>query len=229
MSASPPRATPPSWSRVELAAVYAGDPVQGDRFVSEFGPVLWHDILRLCPRAIRERGDYAVKDWSRDRLQDVFKAFFEKDRLSHYDPTKASLPTFVRFVTRNLVLSQMRVERRAPLPMDLIDEGSTIPAELIHQALESADLRAKLVARLRQELSEEELDLFLRVCGDPPQVIQVIAEELKVTLAVIYKRKERLLLKVRETMQGLLEDKKVEVPGPAGALRGVKRVGRLGG
>jgi RNA polymerase sigma-70 factor (ECF subfamily) len=138
------------------------------RFVDELTPLVQARVARALSRsrAGKQQGR-SVQQETEDLTQEVFVSLFDDDAraLRAWDPGRGlSLPNFVGLVAEHQVASILRSGRRNPWK-----EEPTVSDDLDRSAgaiegaaprVESRDFYARLLERLRAELTPRGLELF---------------------------------------------------------------------
>ena len=94
------------FERADLDAVLAGQKAAWDRYVENYAGIIYSVALRL----LRMRTGSADPDEARDITQDVFLKLVKDDfrLLATFDPTRASMGTWLTVVTRSTAMDHLR-------------------------------------------------------------------------------------------------------------------------
>lgn len=198
----------PQWTRAEVEALRAREPVAWGRFLRDYGPKLRFLIGSLCPFALRARGAAAQKEWIEERLHDLLRHLLEKDVLGEFDERRSQLGSYLCLVAARLIISHLRKERGALRFTDLYaapPESSSKPQRAFAEALASADLVEKLLSRYRAKVSAAAYDDFVLLFLTEVTVTELAAAVGK-PAATLHKRKQR----IREELRALLKQMEEE-------------------
>jgi RNA polymerase sigma-70 factor (ECF subfamily) len=167
-----------------------------DRFVALYTPLLysWACRLRLS------EADAA------DLVQDVFVILLQKLPEFEYDPHK-SFRAWLWTVARHKYLERLRRPAERPLGTDeespaqlAVDDGAELFAE--------AEYRTFLLGRALHLMQAEFQATTWKACWEcvvNSKSAAVVAAELGTTVEVVWAAKSRVLRRLREELQGLLE------------------------
>ena len=156
---------------LDLAACVRGDGAAWRAFVEQAAPI----IFAAVQRALGGLHDHALAE---DLAQDVFLRLVKDDfrLLRSYDPTKASLSTWLTLVARSTTIDHLRRQKRPALPLEAAEgvaapPGSTAsePELQVPEGLLSARQRLVLTLLFEREMSVEEAAACL---GVEPQTIR---------------------------------------------------------
>jgi len=173
-----------------------GEPEAWARFVELYTPLLysWGRRLGLQPQ------DAA------DLVQDVFTVLVEKLPAFHYDPHK-SFRAWLRTVLLNKWRNRQRRHAEAPLEA----AGALVPDRAGTEALDAlgeAEYRQRLVGRALHLMRAEFQPATWKACwevvaGGRPAA--EVAQELGLTVNAVYLARSRVLRRLREELDGLLD------------------------
>src|SRR5262245_50851913 len=105
----------PLEAMLDLRRLASGDRPEWDRFVRRAGPLLYAAVLRRLAAAGRS-GD------AEDVVQEVFLRLARPDRpLAGYDPTRASLSTFLTVLATSAAIDHLRRQRPSD-PLEAVPE-----------------------------------------------------------------------------------------------------------
>jgi RNA polymerase sigma factor (sigma-70 family) len=173
-------------------------------FLREMTPVVHARVARsVVRRGTRSGQSRSVAEEVEDLVQEVFAALFDNDArvLRSWDSGRGlSIANFVGLVAEHQVANLFRSGKRRPWTDDLFVEGeadtlsenATGPEALV----ESRDLFATIVSRLRAELSPRGLELFYSLIVEDASSAQV-AETMGLSLDAVYAWRSRLTKLVR--------------------------------
>jgi RNA polymerase sigma-70 factor (ECF subfamily) len=173
-----------------------GDRPAWERFVALYTPLLYSWARRL---GLSETD-------AADLVQDVFVVLLRKLPGFEYDPEK-SFRAWLWTVARN----KYRERRRRPVERPL-DTGSDVPAQLTEddgaELFAEAEYRTFLVGRALHLMQSEFQATTWKACWEcvvHGKAAAVVAAELGTTVEVVWAAKSRVLRRLREELQGLLE------------------------
>jgi RNA polymerase sigma-70 factor (ECF subfamily) len=157
--------------RAQMALVHlalAGDAGGLRRFVDELTPIVQARVARALSRSRAGRAQArSVEQEIEDLTQEVFVALFDDDAraLRAWDPARGlSLPNFVGLVAEHQVATILRSGRRNPWKEEpTVNDDLDRSAGTVDDAaprVESRDFFARLLDRLRVELTPRGLELF---------------------------------------------------------------------
>lgn len=108
------------FDRADLDAVLAGQKAAWDRYVENYAGIIFSVALRL----LRMRTGSADSDEARDITQDVFLKLVKDDfrLLATFDPSRASMSTWLTVVTRSTAMDHLRKPLRRFETVALDDE-----------------------------------------------------------------------------------------------------------
>jgi RNA polymerase sigma-70 factor (ECF subfamily) len=167
-----------------------------DRFVALYTPLLysWASRLRLS------EADAA------DLVQDVFVILLKKLPEFEYDPNK-SFRAWLWTVARNKYLERRR--RPAAFPLGNEEDSPAQPAEADGaERFAEAEYRTFLVGRALRLMQAEFQASTWKACWEcvvNSKPAAAVAAELGTTVEVVWAAKARVLRRLREELQGLLE------------------------
>lgn len=105
--------------KVDLAGCIRGEKRAWDDFVLEATPILFNAVVHTMKGADRDDPEVA------DRVQEVFIRLLQNDRklLRSFDPSRASMPTWLSVIARSVTIDHLRKKRLATAPVEehLID------------------------------------------------------------------------------------------------------------
>lgn len=193
---------PSSISSTLLEQVRARRPEAWRRLVDLYGPVVYH----WC------RLGGLSKDDAPDVVQDIFTDLVRNIGRFKREQPGDSFAAWLRTVTRNKIVDHFRRLRGRP-----IAQGGTNACNLIQQVPEEPELSKSLtpdetnslilplgLKMLRAEFEERTWQAFWRAMVEhqPPTRI---ALELGMSIDAVYQAKSRILRRLRQEMEGLLE------------------------
>lgn len=181
-----------------LERVRSGEPSAWQAFVRLYGPLIYH----WCQRCGLQVADAA------DVGQDVFRAVlialpqFQRE-------ADGSFRGWLRVITRNKVRDFLREQTRVPgAGGDTGDQLASVAADPVPGEGIDPDEERILYRRALElvltEHREETRQAFLRVVIDR-QDPSAVASDLGLTVNAIYLAKSRILRRLREEFEGLLE------------------------
>ncbi len=193
---------PSSISSTLLAQIKADRPEAWRRFVDLYGPV----IYRWC----RVAG--VPKDEAPDVVQEVFVAATKHIDAFHRDRPGDSFLAWLSSITRSKVVDYFRARQGRAA-----GQGGTDAYERLSQIADSSSISLckdreesqALIARLgldlvRAEFEDRTWQAFWRVAVEG-QPASVVAADLGMTVQAVYKAKSRVLRRVRQELDGLLD------------------------
>lgn len=166
------------------------------RFVDLYTPLLFH-WARRCGLQPEDASDL---------VQDVFAALLVKLPEFNYDPHK-SFRAWLRTVTLNLWRDRQRARATRPLPADdgkLADVAAPDDAA----ALEDEEYRSYLVSRALKLMQADFQPATWRAVWEHAVVgrpAAAVAADLGLSVAAVYCAKFRVLSRLRQELEGLLE------------------------
>jgi RNA polymerase sigma-70 factor, ECF subfamily len=165
-----------------------------DRFVKLYTPMLYHWARRV---------GLAEHD-AADLVQDVFVLLVRKLPEFVYDDHR-SFRGWLHTVLRNKYLERMRVKR----PVLALGSGSEWPAlQEVDGFVEEEEYRTQLVRRALQLMKSDFEELTWKACWEYVVMDRKpaeLADELGVSVDVIYSAKSRVLRRLRQELAGLWE------------------------
>jgi RNA polymerase sigma-70 factor (ECF subfamily) len=193
---------PSSISSTLLERVKADHPEAWTRLVTLYGPV----VYRWC----RQAG--AARDDAPDLVQEVFTAIARHIGSFRRDRPGDSFAAWLRTVTRNAIRGYFRCRRGQPMA-----QGGTDAQERLHQVPEplepAEDSDPQEVAGLilpiglelvRAEFENRTWEAFRRVAVEGQSSARV-ATDLGMSIEAVYQAKSRVLRRLRQELDGLLE------------------------
>jgi len=151
-----------------LAAALGGDADAASRLVSALTPIVHARVARVLLRREAAGRGRDVRQELEDLAQEVFASLFaERGRLLRlWDPTRGlSLANFVGLLAEREAISLLRSGRRSPWTEDPTEDSALNDAaggvNDTEVRVASRELLARLLDRLRSELSPKALQLFV--------------------------------------------------------------------
>jgi RNA polymerase sigma-70 factor, ECF subfamily len=193
---------PSSISSTLLQRVKAQRPEAWARLADLYGPV----VYRWC----RQTG--VSRDDAPDLVQEVFAAVALHIGGFRHDRPGDSFAAWLRTVTRNKILDYYRSRRGRPVAQggtdaqerflqvpELPDAAETSDPQEVNRLLVPAGLEL-----VRAEFEEHTWEAFRRaaILGQPPARV---AAELGMSVQAVYKAKSRVLRRLRQELDGLME------------------------
>jgi len=163
------------------------------QFVDLYTPLLFHWTLRLG----LQEPDAA------DLVQDVFLVLSQKLRTFTYDTQKS-----FRAWLKTVLLNKWRDRRRATLPMAPDGALDDVAAPDDAGAFDEAEYRGYLVGRALEVMRAEFQPATWQACWEhvvAGRPAAEVAEQLGLTVNAVYLAKSRVLRRLREELQGLLD------------------------
>jgi len=155
----------------DLSACLRGEKRAWDAFVAQASPIILAAVRRTLAAHDRRGGRELVEDIA----QDVFVRLIKDDSrlLRRYDPTRASLSTWLTLVARSTTLNRLRRRRLPTVPIERAQEaaGPSPPPEGIELPLELLTARQRLVLRLLYD-DELSVEAAADALGVQPQTIR---------------------------------------------------------
>lgn len=188
-------------SRSLLDGVRQHDPAAWRRFAALYGPI----VYRWTQREGLQEHDAA------DVVQDVFRAVAENIQRFAHRSAGDSLRGWLWTIARNKIrdhyrrrhkevagaggtAAQQLLQQQPGLPEEPDESPDGLSTELAHRAL----------TLMQNEFEPSTWRAFWRTAVDG-QSASDTARELKLTLAAVYKAKSRVLLRLRQELDGLLD------------------------
>lgn len=165
------------------------------RFVNLYGPV----VFDWCQRAGLQTQDAA------DATQEVFCAVHSNIAKFRRDRPGDSFRAWLRTITANKVRDQYRAQRRQLASHDSMDDvPAPDPAHFDSDPQPIRELAKRALALIQTEFEPKTAQAFwaVAVSGLTPQQA---AADLGMSLAAVYKAKSRLLSRLRQELDGLLD------------------------
>ena len=176
---------PTDWSD-EVRRVAAGDRAAFAALFAHFAPRLKAYLMRLGA------GAQAGEDLAQEAMLTLWR------KASLFDPTKASVATWLFTIARNLRIDAIRKERRSDF--DPADPGLLPPGEMDAEGgLEIAESEAAVRAALRLLSPEQAHIVELSFFADKPH--SQIAAELSLPLGTVKSRLRLALARLRLALQ----------------------------
>ncbi|GAB6035635.1 hypothetical protein JCM15519_01940 [Fundidesulfovibrio butyratiphilus] len=155
------------FERADLDAVLAGQKAAWDRYVENYAGIIYSVALRL----LRMRTGVTDQDEARDITQDVFLKLVKDNfrLLATFDPSRASMSTWLTVVTRSTAMDHLRKPLRrfetVPLDEELPDRRDDVADGLpdIPQSLLSDRQRQILDMLYAKDMDVAEVALALGV------------------------------------------------------------------
>jgi RNA polymerase sigma-70 factor (ECF subfamily) len=182
-----------------LSAALAGDAASVRGLIQLLSPVVHARVARALTRSGsgRKQGRDLRQDVE-DFVQEVFTALFADGArvLRSWDPSRGmSLVNFVGLVTEHQAASILRSGRRSPWKEEAtedqaIDRAAGVVDGTDREVL-SRDVLAKLVARMREELSPRGFELFQLIVVEEVAV-EAVCAQTAMTPDAVYAWRSRL-------------------------------------
>jgi RNA polymerase sigma-70 factor (ECF subfamily) len=165
------------------------------QFVELYTPLLYHWALRLCPN----EHDAA------DLVQEVLLVISKRLADFNYDRQKS-----FRGWLRTILMNKLRdIRRRKNVPLGTGDmELDSLPSDDESNDLSEAEYRQLLVARALQVMKTQFQPTTWKACWEhvvEGRPASAIANELGISPNAVYVAKSRVLRRLRQELEGLLE------------------------
>ena len=172
---------------INLKRLVRGDRKTWNDFVDRFSPVIYAAIWKIFRTHCPGVNEYDVED----AAQAVFVRLIRRDYrlLKSYNPSRASLVTWLTIVTRSTALDCLR--RRKPAAVSLDEQGPDIPAPPRNAAAPAVDIIPPGLLSPRQKL-------VLKLIFDRGMNAGEIAELLGVEPQTVRSTRHKALLKLRK-------------------------------
>jgi RNA polymerase sigma-70 factor (ECF subfamily) len=176
--------------------VQAAPPAAWDRFVDLYTPLLYYWARRLGLQA----------EDAADLVQDVFMVLVRKLPEFSYDPARS-----FRGWLRTIVLNQWRMRRRRPVgpPLDPCPPAlAELPDRAEDDPFEEAEYRRHLAARALQLMQTDFQPSTWKACWEcivAGRPAADVAAELGLTAHAVRAAKFRVLCRLRQELEGLLD------------------------
>ena len=202
---SEPASTPPGsgTSLSLLARVRANDADGWRRLVQLYSPLVYY----WCQRMGLSREDAA------DTLQNVWQSV--SGRIGHFERAGGAFRGWLWTITRNKVFDHFRKERGAPAvaaggssaAQALQEIPEEEPASFVEESATdgSGDVLRRALEMIRPDFAAHTWQAFWLATVDGRQARE-IAEQLGMSLDAVYQAKTRILRRLREELEGVLDD-----------------------
>jgi RNA polymerase sigma-70 factor (ECF subfamily) len=174
---------------VDLNACIDGDKRAWHAFVDRFAGVIHAAVVRTCRGGDRDLD----REDLHDVVQDVFVRLVCDDYrlLRRFDPTKASLVTWLTIVARSTAIDHLRRRRHDAAALDLVPEPVVSAASGNHE-------RGDTAALVPQGLLTDRQRLVLHLLFDRDLAVEDVADVLGVDPQTVRSTKHKALLRLRE-------------------------------
>lgn len=199
-----------------LAAHLGGDP---DSFISEATALVAASVRRTLGRAdgagrpVSSRHSHLEVE---DAVQETFARLFANDArvLRTFDPSRASMSTFLTLVARSVTLDLVRRRRHITVPLD--EAGHSAAASSRDEAIDAAERQAPI--QVPASLLTGRQMLVLRLLFDEARPVEQVAAMLNVDAQTIRSTKHKAIERLRSYMdrRGIEDEASARA-----ALRGV--------
>lgn len=168
-----------------LPALAAGDPRAAEKFLAQYGDLLWSLARRFCD-------DYAeIEDCVQEAVIEIWKS------AGKFDPERASETTFVAMIARRRYIDRLRQRKRRPTPEPLMDDDLLVGDSnqlTLEQTTEVEQIKP-IIAQMRDvQRNVVQLAIFRGYShGD-------IARVLNMPLGTVKTHLRRALLAIREQL-----------------------------
>jgi RNA polymerase sigma-70 factor (ECF subfamily) len=169
--------------------------VSWERFVKLYTPLLFYWARRL---GLQEPD-------AGDLVQDVFVTLVQKLPQFHYEPGKG-FRGWLRTVLVNKWRDRARRRGIAARGADALDDLAAPPAS---DALDEAEYRHLLTRRALELMQAEFPERLWKACWEhvvAGRPAPEVASELGIAVGTVYVAKSRILCRLREELEGLLDD-----------------------
>lgn len=193
----------------------AGDPAATRGLVEVLTPVVHARVARALTRSgVGRKQGRDLRQGIEDFVQEVFTALFaDRGRvLRSWDPARGmSLVNFVGLVTEHQVASILRSGRRSPWKEEAT-EGEAIDraagaVESSDRRIHSREVLAKLIDRLRAELSPRGFELFQLIVVED-RAVEAICQQTSMTADAVYAWRSRLGKLARKLLEEITADER---------------------
>lgn len=160
-----------------------------DAFVQRYAPV----ILAAIRRILSARGQSANQQIAEDISQDVFVRLINNDfgLLRTYDPSRASLPTWLTIIARSCAIDFLR---RRQLPTVPLDQAPAVAAPAQAQAQEPSSAAEHLPPSLLSPRQK----LILKLIYDRQMDTSAIAKLLGISAQTVRSTKNKAIERLRK-------------------------------
>jgi len=196
-----------------LQAAISGDGAATRQLVERLAPIVHARVARRLLRSKpgrRQKRD--LRQDVEDLVQEVFAALLANRArlLQGWDPARGlSLDNYVGLIAESRVASILRSGRRSPWteePTDVPALDATVgPTESAHRQVASRQVLAKLLERMRAELSPMGQEMFRRLVVDEQTVDEVCAE-MQMSADAVYAWRSRLAKLARKLHEDIAQE-----------------------
>ncbi len=160
-----------------------------DAFVQRYAPV----IIAAIRRILSARGQSANQQIAEDISQDVFVRLINNDfrLLRTYDPSRASLPTWLTIIARSCAIDFLR---RRQLPTVPLDQAPTVAAPAQAQPQEPSSATEHLPVGLLSPRQK----LILTLIFDRQMDTSAIAKLLGISAQTVRSTKNKAIQRLRK-------------------------------
>jgi RNA polymerase sigma-70 factor (ECF subfamily) len=196
-----------------LQAALAGDGAATRDLVELLAPVVHARVARTLlrsPPGRRQNRD--LRQEIEDFVQEVFAALLAKraQLLRGWDPTRGlSVENYVGLLSERHVISILRSGRRSPWTEEATDgprlDATAGRTESAHREVASRQVLARLLERMRAELSPMGQEMFQRLVVDEQTVDEVCAA-MQMTADAVYAWRSRLAKLARKLHDDMAQE-----------------------
>ncbi len=170
--------------KVDLAGCIRGDKHAWDDFVRQAVPVLFNAVVHTMKGVDRNDPEVA------DRVQEVFIRLLQNDRklLRSFDPSRASVPTWLSVIARSVTIDHLRKKRLATTPVE----------EHLAGATDHPPSSAGHVPDIPLHVLTERQRLVLHLLFDRGLSVEETAQTMGVDAQTVRSAKHKALTRLRE-------------------------------